>query len=58
MSKITIKFLAAHIEDDQVELFIKKIDEVLKRFSGNAYHFRYDVEELHLDGETKRLQHR
>ena len=57
MAKITIKFLAAHIEDDQVELFIKKIDEVLKRFAGNAYNFRYDVEELHFDGDTKRLKH-
>ena len=57
MAKITIKFLVAHIEDDQVDLFIKKIDEVLKRFAGNAYNFRYDVEELHFDGDTKRLKH-
>jgi len=57
MAKITIKFLAAHIEDDQVELFIKKIDEVLRRFAGNAYNFRYDVEELYFDRDTKRLKH-
>ena len=57
MAKITIKFLAAHIEDDQVELFIKKIDEVLKRFAGNAYNFRYDVEDLHFDSDTERLKH-
>jgi hypothetical protein len=54
MAKITIKFLAAHIEDDEVDLFIKKIDEVLRRFAGNAYNFRYDVEELHFDGDTKK----
>jgi hypothetical protein len=57
MAKITIKFLAAHIEDDQVDLFIKKIDEVLKRFAGNAYNFRYDVEKLHFDGDIKKLKH-
>jgi hypothetical protein len=55
--KITIKFLAVHIEDEQVDLFIKKIDEVLKRFAGDAYNFRYDVEELHFESNTKRLKH-
>jgi hypothetical protein len=56
MARITIKFLAVHVEDDQVDLFIKKMDEVLKRFAGQAFHFRYDVEKPHSDGDTKRFK--
>jgi hypothetical protein len=44
MAKVSIKFLTAHIADNQVEIFLKKMEEVLKDFSGNAYHFRYQVE--------------
>jgi hypothetical protein len=58
MAKITIKFLAVHIEDDEVDLFIKKMDEILKRFAGQAFHFRYDVEKPHFDEDVKRLKHR
>ena len=54
MAKITIKFLAVHIEDDEVDLFIKKMDEILKRFAGQAFHFRYDVEKPHFDEEIGR----
>ncbi len=44
MAKVTIKFLTVHIADNQVEIFLKKMEEVLKDFSGNAYNFRYEVE--------------
>jgi hypothetical protein len=53
MAKITIKFLAAHIEDDEVDLFIKKMEEILKRFAGQAFHFRYDIEKPQFDEEFK-----
>ena len=49
MAKITIKFLAIHVEDDEVDLFIKKMDEILKKFAGQAFHFRYDIEKSHSD---------
>ncbi len=44
MAKVSIKFLTAYVADHQVEIFLKKMEEVLKDFSGNAYHFRYEVE--------------
>jgi hypothetical protein len=54
MARITIKFLAIYIEDDEVDLFIKKMEEILKRFAGQAFHFRYDVEKTHFDADSKR----
>ena len=54
MAKIIIKYLGIHIEDDQVDLFIKEMEEILKRFAGHAYHFRYDVERPQFDGDTRR----
>ena len=45
MSKIVFKFLEANVEDDEVSPFLKKMEEVLKKFAGEAYHFRYYVEE-------------
>ncbi len=44
MAKVTVKFLTAHIGDNQVEIFLKELEEILKNFSGDAYHFRYEVE--------------
>jgi hypothetical protein len=44
MAKVSIKFLTAHIADNQVEIFLKKMEEVLKDFSGDAYNFRHEVE--------------
>lgn len=44
MARVIIKFLAVHIEDDQVEPFLRKVEEVLKNFAGSAYNFRYEVE--------------
>ena len=54
MAKIVIKYLGVHVEDDQVDLFLKNMEEMLKRFAGQAYHFRYDVERSSLDGDDKR----
>ncbi len=45
MAKIVFKFFEANVEDDEVSPFLKKIEEVLKRFSGDAYHFRYLLDE-------------
>lgn len=44
MAKVTIKFLAIDVDDEQLETFLKNMEEVLRRFAGNAYNFRYDVE--------------
>jgi len=53
MAKVSIKFLTAHIADNQVEIFLKKIEDVLKDFSGNAYNFRYEVEGASSKGISK-----
>jgi len=45
MSKIVFKFFEASVEDDEVSPFLKKLEEVLKKFAGGAYHFRYYLEE-------------
>jgi hypothetical protein len=44
MARVTIKFITLHLEDDQVESFLKKLEQILKDFSGSAYNFRYEVE--------------
>jgi len=56
MAEIIIKYLGIHVEDDQVDLFVEEMEEILKRFAGHAYHFRYNVERLHFDGDTKRFK--
>jgi hypothetical protein len=43
-AKIVFKFLQANIADEDTDFFMKKIEEVLKKFAGNAYHFRFDIE--------------
>ena len=53
MPKVSIKFLTAHIVDHQVEIFLKKMEEALKDFSGNAYNFRYEVEGASSKGISK-----
>lgn len=56
MAKIIIKYLGIHVEDDRVDLFIEKMEEVLKRFSGQVYHFRYHVERPQFDRDTGRVK--
>jgi hypothetical protein len=46
MAKVTVKFLAVDVDDEQLEAFLKNMEEVLRRFAGNAYNFRYDVERV------------
>ena len=45
MAKIVFNFFEAYMEDEEVSPFLKKIEEVLKKFAGEAYHFRYYLEE-------------
>ena len=45
MAKIVFNFFEAYMEDDEVSSFLKKIEEVLREFAGEAYHFRYYLEE-------------
>ena len=45
MAKIVFKFFEANVEDDEVSPFLEKMEEVLKKFAGEAYHFRYYLEE-------------
>lgn len=44
MARVTIKFITLHLEDGQVECFLKELEQILKDFSGSAYNFRYEVE--------------
>ncbi len=44
MAKIVFNFFEANMDDDEVSPFLKKIEEVLKNFAGEAYHFRYYLE--------------
>lgn len=46
MSKIIFRFFEVNVEDQDALPFLKKIEEVLKSFAGEAYHFRYYIEEL------------
>ena len=45
MAKIVFTFFEVNLEDAEVASFIKKLKEVLNRFAGEAYHFRYRLEE-------------
>ena len=45
MAKIVFKFFEVNVEDDDVVPFVKEIEEVLKKFAGEAYHFRYYLDE-------------
>ena len=56
MAKVIIKYLGIHVEDDQVDLFIEEVEEILKRFVGHAYHFRYQVERPQFDGDTGKVK--
>lgn len=44
MARVTIKYITLHLEDGQVERFLKELEQILKEFSGSAYNFRYEVE--------------
>ena len=45
MIKVTFTFLETIVESEKVDSFIKKMEEVLKQFAGESYHFRYLVDE-------------
>ncbi len=45
MAKIAFRFLEVVVKDDDVASFINKMEEVLNKFAGKAYHFRYYIEE-------------
>ena len=41
MAKIVFTFFEVFLKDDDVVAFVTKMEEVLKKFAGGAYHFRY-----------------
>ncbi len=45
MAKVVFRFFEIFLKDDEVVTFVRKMEEVLKKFAGSAYHFRYTVEE-------------
>jgi hypothetical protein len=53
MATIVFNFFKANVKDDSVLPFIKKIEEILKTFAGEAYHFRYYLEEPQNTTERK-----
>lgn len=42
---MVFKFLQVNVTDEEVDPFVNRIEEVLKEFAGNAYHFRYEVDQ-------------
>lgn len=53
MAKIVFKFFEVGVKDNDVGPFVKKMEEVLNKFAGEAYHFRYD---LYLEEPPNRIQ--
>ena len=45
MAKVVFRFFEAIVKDDDVVTFVKKMEEVLRKFAEGAYHFRYYIEE-------------
>ncbi len=41
MAKIVFTFFEVFLKDNDTANFVQKMEEVLKKFSGGAYHFRY-----------------
>ena len=53
MAKVIFKFFEVNVDDEDIDLFIEKIEEVVKGFAGEAYHFRHDIETLTNGGSSK-----
>ena len=45
MAKVVFRFFEVIVKDDDVVAFVKKMEEVLRKFAEGAYHFRYYIEE-------------
>ncbi len=45
MAKVVFKFFEVYVKEDDVIPFIKNMDKLLKKFAGEAYHFRYHLED-------------
>jgi hypothetical protein len=45
MAKVVFRFFEVIVKDGDVITFVQKMEEVLKKFAGGAYHFRYYIEE-------------
>jgi hypothetical protein len=56
MAKIVFKFFEVIVKDNDVVPFVKEMEEVLKKFAGEAYHFRYYIEEPPNTTPTKNLK--
>ncbi len=56
MVTVVFNFFKVSVKDDSVLAFIKKIEEILKTFAGEAYHFRYYLEEPQDTIERKSLR--
>jgi hypothetical protein len=55
MAKVIFKSFEVNVNDEDIDPFIEKMEEVLKRFAGEAYHFRYDIERL-ANGDSSKPQ--
>ena len=44
-AKIVFKFFQVNVPDEDVDLFLKQMEKVLMDFAGDAYHFRYEIEQ-------------
>jgi len=53
MATVVFNFFKVNVKDESVLPFIKKIEEILKTFAGEAYHFRYYLEEPQNTTERK-----
>ncbi len=41
MPKVVFTFFEVFLKENETDNFVRKMEEVLKKFSGGAYHFRY-----------------
>jgi hypothetical protein len=45
VAKLVFKFFEVNMKEDDVIPFIEKMEAVMKEFAGEAYHYRYYLEE-------------
>ncbi len=45
MANVIFKFFQVNVPDEEVEPFLGQIEKISREFAGDAYHFRYELEQ-------------